>query len=335
MTNCTLKDIAKNLDISISTVSRALSNHPDISVQTKKLVKQKATELNYNPNIMAQGLKAKRTKTIGVIVPEIEHHFFSAAISGIEEVAYQAGYTIIVSSSNEDIEREIINLHAFYSNRVAGVIASISQTTIDGSHFQRIMDNNVPVVFFDRVLEDIDSCKVVINDQESAHNAVMYLIKKGYKKIAHLAGTSNINIAKHRMAGYKNAMLESGLKIENDWIIEGGLHELDGYKSFEILLKLSTLPEAIFAVNDPVAIGALKKIREAGLSVPEDIAIVGFSDNPICEMIIPSLTTVHQPAYEMGKKSAELILESINNEDKDCKKETITLDAELIIRDST
>ena len=334
MNNYTIKDIAKELSISPSTVSRALSDHPDISKNTKQLVRKTAKEFNYNPNYAARSLKSKRTKFIGVIVPEIDHHFFSAAISGIEEIAYKAGYTIIVSRSNENVEREIINLNAFYANRVAGVLASISQTTIDGSHFQKIIDNKVPVVFFDRVLEDIDSCKVVINDQESAYTAVKYLLAKGYKRIAHFAGSTDINISKYRCAGYRKALTETGIEIDENLIISGGLHEEDGYKAFEQLLALPVLPEAIFAVNDPVALGALRKIREVGLNVPNDIAIVGFSDNPICEMIIPSLTTVHQPAYEMGKKSAELILKLINSENDDYENETITLNADLIIRES-
>lgn len=334
MKNYTIKDIAKNLHISPSTVSRALSDHPDISEETKTLVQLKARELNYNPNYAARNLKLKKSKTIGVLVPEIEHHFFSAVISGIEEVAYRSGYTIIVSRSNEDVEREKLNLNAFYANRVAGVIASIAQTTTDGSHFKRIIENHIPFVFFDRVIENIDTCKVIIDDKVSAYNAVKFLIDKGYKKIAHFAGSGELNISKYRLVGFKEAMIEAGLEIKDQWIIRGGLHESDGYRAFEKLLTLNSLPEAIFAVNDPVALGALKKIREAGLEVPKDVAIIGFSDNPICEMIVPALTTVRQPAYEMGKISAELILESILNENKECANKIITLDTELIIRES-
>jgi LacI family transcriptional regulator len=335
MSKFTIKDIAQKLDISASKVSRALSNHPDISSETKARVKRIAQQLQYRPNIIAQSLKSKSTRTIGVLVPEIENHFFSAAISGIEEVAYQSGYNIMVCRSNEDYEREKLNLNAFLSNRVAGIIASISQNTIDGSHFQNVINSGVPLVFFDRVIESLDSCKVVINDRESAYNAVEYLIKTGYKKIGHLCGKEGINISVHRLKGFREAMVDHGLEISEDWIVRGGFHSEDGYDSMEKLLDLDETPEAIFAVNDPVAIGAIKKIREVGLSIPGDIAIIGFSDNPICEVITPNLTTVHQPSYQMGKKSAELILESIQRKEKPLSSKTITLETNLIVRDST
>ncbi len=334
MKNITIKDIAKEVNLSSSTVSRALSNHPDISKKTKILVKKVATEFNYNPNLIAQSLKSKRTKTIGVIVPEIDHNFFSAAISGIEDVAFQSGYTIIVCRSNEDVNREILNLNALLANRVAGVIASISQTTMDGAHFQKLIDNNVPVVFFDRVLEDIDACKVIINDKVSAINAVNHLIEKGYRKIAHFTGPKDLNVSKHRLAGFREAMAQNNLEVNEDWIIAGGMHENDGYKAFEKLLELAELPDAIFSINDPNAIGAMKKMREVGIKIPDDFAIIGFSNNPVCEIIVPNLTTIHQPAYEMGKISTELMFEFISGKKSSCNNQTIVLDTHLVIRDS-
>ena len=332
--NSTIKDIANEINVSSSTVSRALSDHPDISEKTKTLVKKVAEEFNYNPNLIAQSLKSQRTKTIGVVVPEIDHIFFSAAISGIEEVAYRAGYTIMVCRSNEDVNREILNLDSLLANRVAGVIASISQTTKDGAHFQKLINNNVPVVFFDRVIEDIDACKVIINDKKSAINAVNHLIEKGYSKIAHFTGPKELNVSKHRLAGFREAMAKNNLKVNEDWIIVGGLHEKDGYSAFEKLLELPELPDAIFAINDPNAVGAMKKMREVGIKIPDDIAIIGFSNNPVCEIIIPNLTTIHQPAYEMGKKSTELMFDSISGNKNSCNNKTIVLDSHLVVRDS-
>ena len=241
----------------------------------------------------------------------------------------------MVCRSNEDYEREKLNLNAFLSNRVAGVIASISQNTIDGSHFQNVISSGVPLVFFDRVLENIDAYKVVINDKESAFNAVEYLIKKGYKKIAHLRGKSGINISEKRFLGYKEALFKHNLEICDDLIVEVGLHKEDGYNFVEKLFEFEQVPDAIFAVNDPVAIGAIQKLKELGFVIPKDVAVVGFSDNPECEIITPKLTTVHQPSFEMGKSSARLILDMIQRKLNKLDNKTIMLETELVIREST
>ena len=197
MNHSTITDIAKKLGISPSTVSRALSDHPDISSKTKKQVQKIAKELNYTPNPIAQSLKKNRTSTIGIIVPEIKHDFFSSAISGIEEVAYQSGYTIILCQSNESFEREVVNTNMLMHHRVAGVIVSISQNTKRGDHFRDLIERGIPLVFFDRACEDVKASKVVIDDAKSAYQAVSYLIKKGYKRIAHFAGPIGLEICKN------------------------------------------------------------------------------------------------------------------------------------------
>ena len=335
MKHTTITDIAKKLGISASTVSRALSDHPDIKDETKRLVRKLAKEFNYIPNPIAQSLKSSRTSVIGVIVPEIKHDFFSSAISGIEEVAYHAGFTIIVSQSNESYDREVINTNSLIQQRVAGLIASISQETKNGSHFQALMDRDIPLVFFDRICEDIPANKVVIDDSKSAFEAVNHLIEKGYKKIAHFAGPNDLDICKKRMDGYKRSLQNKGILIDEELIRFGGLHEADGYKSMEYLLVTNNLPDAIFCVNDPVAIGAFQKIKEAGLKIPADIGIVGFSNNKITSLVDPQITTVDQPSFEMGRRAAELLIDMIENNNKNSQPKTITLDAKLIVRSST
>lgn len=330
----TITDIAKKLGISASTVSRALNDHPDISIETKKKVKKLAKELNYRPNPIARSLKSNRTTTIGVIVPEIKHDFFSSAISGIEQVAYSLGYTIILCQSNESYEREVVNTNLLLHHRVAGLIVSISQNTKQSDHFKDVVEKGVPLVFFDRTCEDIDTYKVVIDDMKSAYNAVSYLIKKGYKKIAHFGGPIGLDICKKRMQGYVEALTQNGLSVNNELIKYGGLHEQDGYDSMNYLLEKNIIPDAIFAVNDPVAIGAFQRIKEAGLRIPEDVAIVGFSNNKITSLVDPPLTTVNQPSFEMGKKAAEILINLIENKNIGDSKE-IVLNAELIIRAST
>jgi DNA-binding LacI/PurR family transcriptional regulator len=333
MKHTTIIDIARRLQISPSTVSRALSDHPDIKKETKEQVRKIAKELRYSPNPIAQSLKSNRTTTIGVIVPEIEHDFFSSAISGIEEVAYQSGYTIILCQSNESFEREVVNTNVLMHHRVAGVIVSISQHTKSGDHFQDLLRRKIPLVFFDRVCEDVVASKVVIDDYRSAFEAVKYLIGRGYTKIAHFAGPRELDICKKRLNGYIDALKQAHLPVDNEFIRYGGLHEQDGYESLDCLLKRNTVPDAVFSVNDPVAIGAFQRIREAGLKIPDDVALIGFSNNKITSLIDPRMTTVDQPSFEMGKQAAKLLINEI--EDETTQPTTVVVDAKLIIREST
>lgn len=334
MKQATIKNIASQLHLSASTVSRALNNHPDIHIKTKTLVKQVADELGYNPNIMARNLKSRTSNQIGVIVPEIRHDFFANAISGIEEVAYQKGYTIVIAQSNEQQEREIINLDSMYLHRVAGIIVSISQTTTSSEHFKRLLDKGIKMVFFDRICNDLNTPRVRIDDFESSYKVVEYLIKKGYKKIVHFAGPQTLGICKNRRCGYEEALkdLNAG---SSPIIFEGGMHESDGYKHIDDLISSGINSCAIFAVNDPVAIGALKRLKELQIRVPEQIGIVGFSNNPITEMVSPTLTTVDQHSLEMGRRAAEVLINSIENPSAVNSEIDIKLETSLIIREST
>ncbi len=335
MAQITIKDLASRLNIAPSTVSRALRNHPDISPQTKKSVLALASELDYFPNSIAQSLQKKSTNTIGVIVPEIKHDFFALTISGIENIAYEAGYTIMVCQSNENYEREVINTQALVSNRIAGLLVSISETTRDSGHFQTLLRRGIPVVFFDRVCEDPMFMKVMVDDEEGAYQAVRFLIENGHRRIAHLAGPSGIPMSRNRFKGYAKALREYGIPMEEQLVVYGGLHEEYGMKGFQKLMELHKLPDAIFAVNDPVAVGAYVKIKENGLKIPDDISLVGFSDNPISSLIEPPLTTVAQPAYNMGITAAKLLLEQINQSGNGMTPKTEILKTHLKIRKST
>ena len=334
MKQATIKNIASQLHLSASTVSRALNNHPDIHIKTKTLVKQVADELGYNPNIMARNLKSRTSNQIGVIVPEIRHDFFANAISGIEEVAYQKGYTIIIAQSNEQQEREILNLDSMYLHRVAGIIVSISQTTTSSEHFKRLLDKGTKMVFFDRICDDLNTPRVRIDDLESSYKVVEYLIKKGYKKIVHFAGPKTLGICINRRLGYEKALTDLNVGYM-PLIFEGGMHENDGYKLVDDLISSGIDSCAIFAVNDPVAVGAIKRLKELKIKVPEQIGIVGFSNNPITEMISPSLTTVDQHSFEMGRKAAEVLISNIENPLSSSSEIDIKLETTLIIREST
>lgn len=334
MKQVTIKNIASELNLSASTVSRALNDHPDIHTKTKKLVKKVAGELGYNPNIIARSLKSSRSNQIGVIVPEIRHDFFANAISGIEEVAYQKGYTIVIAQSNELQEREIINLNSMYLHRVAGIIVSISQTTTSSIHFKRLLDRGVKMVFFDRVCKDLNTPRVCIDDMKSSYMVVEYLINNGYKKVVHFAGPQTLEICKNRRLGYEKALKDLNAGYE-PLIFEGGMHENDGYELVEDLIKSGIDTCAIFAVNDPVAVGAIKRLKEFNIKVPGQIGIVGFSNNPITEMISPSLTTVDQHSFEMGRKAAEILIDEIEGREYLNSELDFKLDTKLILREST
>jgi DNA-binding LacI/PurR family transcriptional regulator len=335
MTLITLKELAKALNLSPSTVSRALRDHPDISPSTKKRVVSLANKLEYHPNSIAQSLQTKKTKTIGVIVPEIKQPFFAAVINGIEEFAYAAGYTIIVCQSNETYEREVFYTRSLVSLRVAGMLVSLSQATHSFDHFKMLQRRNVPVVFFDRVSDEIEASKVVVDDYKGAFDIVEHLIKSGYRQIAHLAGPKNLSISKFRLKGYKDALKQANLPFNSELVVHGGLDHTDGIIGFQKLLNLSSLPDAVFAVNDPVATGVFITMKEQGLKIPADIALAGFSNTHMASLLDPPLTTVEQPSYEIGKIAAKLLMEQINDSKEDFVAKFIVLKTHLIVRGST
>ncbi len=337
MTQTTIKDIAEKLNISPSTVSRALHDNPEIARKTKKKVINAAKQMNYYPNILAWSLKKQRSQTIGVIVPEIKHDFFSAAISGIEGVAYDAGYVIILCESNENYEREVLNARALVTNQVAGLLVSITQSTVKSTHFKFFQRVGIPIVFFDRVCDDMITSKVLVDDYGGGFNAVEHLIKSGYKRIAHLGGAKHLSVSRDRYKGYRDALKNYGIVFEEELVHFAGFHEQDGIIGMHYLLDLKNPPDAVFTINDPVAIGAYDEIKKRKLRIPQDIALVGFSNNPISSIVDPPLTTIDQPAFELGKTATKILLMQIKakNEKKSFKSIKEVLETKLIIREST
>lgn len=330
--NITIKDIARELGISPSTVSRALKDHPDISQATRDAVNELANRWNYRPNPIALSLKSGSSKTIGVIIPDVVHYFFSTVISGIEDVLYQRDYNMILCQSNELMEQEVKNIRTLLSSRVDGIMASVTKTTREFGHYRSIIDKNIPLVFFDRAVEDLDADSVVIDDETGAYKAVNHLLRMGKKRIIHLSGPPQLAIARNRRNGFLKAMKEYRLTPSDDDIIK-----CDDIETAEIiipeLLKRSPLPEAFFAVNDLTAAQTLMIIKQHGLRIPEDIAIVGFTNSQISTLTDPGLTSVDQKGYEMGQIAATLLLERIENPHKPMQKRVIT--SELVIRGSS
>ncbi len=332
----TIKDIARELKISPSTVSRALKDHPDISPATKKAVRELAQELDYQPNSVALSLRKSKTYTIGVIIPQLVHHFFSTVISGIEDVAYNAGYHVMICQSNESYEREVLSTQALLTSRVDGMLVSVSQETDDVKHFQSILNRGIPTVFFDRVVTGLDTSSVVVDDFGGAYRAVEYLIRSGCRKIAHLGGPNNLVISQSRLKGYEQALDDYGFGGDSSLVVTAGLTIEEGSAACRKLLERGVLPDAIFAANDPVAIGALQVLKEKGIKVPEEISIIGFSNEPITALIDPPMTTVAQPGFEMGRLAAQLLLDEIlHKDDADKVSGKKELKTDLIIRKST
>jgi len=335
----TIKDIARELGISPSTVSRALKDHPDISAETKKAVNELADKLNYQPNIVALSLRQKKTNTIGVIIPEVVHFFFSTVVSGIEDVAYQAGYNVILTQSNESYQREVTDTKALFNSRVDGMLISVSRETTNFDHIESIISKGVPVVFYDRMYNNPNTSKVIVDDYLGAKEAVLHLVDQGCKRIAHLEGAPNLIISKERLKGYQDALIERNLEVRENYTVVCPSNSFEeGMKATKKLLSLPTPPDAIFANNDPMAMGAMMAIKEKGLKIPTDIAVVGFSNWFFGELMEPSLTTVDQPGFEMGQEAARLLIRQIETKDKeldDPAPETKILKTKLVIRNSS
>ncbi len=330
----TIKDIARELKISPSTVSRALKNHPDISEETKKAVNELARKSNYQPNAVALSLKQRRSNTIGVIIPEIVHYFFSSVISGIEDVAYDAGFNVIICQSNEKYNREVVNTRTLLANRVDGILVSISKETSDFDHFNKIRENQVPLVFYDRVVPGFDADQVIVDDLEAAYLATKHLIDAGRKKIVHFAGPQNLLIGRHRKEGYIKALREAGLEVRDEWIIEADNFEKARIAVLNILEDKIQI-DGLFAVNDLTAIGAMQTFQKKGIKIPGQIGIVGFSDGRLSGITDPTLTSVDQHGYEMGTIATEMLLHRIFSDESNPKYETKVLNANLIVRESS
>lgn len=330
----TIKDIARELKISPSTVSRALKNHPDISGETKKAVNDLAEKLNYQPNAVALSLKHRRSNTIGVIIPEIVHYFFSSVISGIEDVAYEAGFNVIICQSNEMISREIANTKTLLSSRVDGILISISKETNDFQHLGNLRDNGIPLVFYDRIVPGFDADQVIIDDFDAAYKATKHLTDSGRKRVAHFAGPQNLLIGQYRKEGYLKALREAGLTVDGDLVFEADNFERARLAVIHILENNIPI-DGLFAVNDLTAIGAMQTLQKRGVKIPDDVAVVGFSDGRFSGITDPTLTSVDQHGYEMGTIATEMLLKRILSEPNDYPFETKVLNANLIIRGSS
>ena len=339
MKDATHKQIALQLGISITTVSKALKNYSDVSEKTKKAVIDLATELNYTPNSFAVNLRTKESKTIGLIIPTVVHHFFSNVIEGILEEAEKRNYMVIILQSNENYELEKKQVALLLNKRVDGILISLSNGTGEFNHLKTILANKTPLVLFDKIAKIMNCSKVTINDRKAAYDAVTYLIKKGYKKIAHFRGSYLPQNAIDRFLGYKKALEDNNIVYDSSlvYLCENNLDFEDGYENAKKIIAEHPDIDAIFAVTDLVAIGIIKYFNEIDIPIPKQIAVFGFSNWFMSSIISPKLTTIDQPGFEIGKKSATILFDEIqlkkNNEP--IVFQSIELETSIIEREST
>lgn len=330
-----LTDIANHLNIDVSTVSKALKDHPKISEKTKVKVRAVARRLNYHPNHIATALVKGKSNLIGVMVPYTDENFFASAIRGIEEVLKNEGYQIIIFQSKDNTEDEISCIEAMFRTKVDGVIASHAMATENFEHFQHVLDQDIPLVLFDRFNDILDSDVVAIDDFKGAYKAVSHLIDQGCKNIAHISGFQNVHIYKERFRGYRQALKDHGLPydpgnlLENDMSLEGGRK-----KAYELLSK-KPLPDAIFCSNDYTALGVIQVLKKEGIKIPGQVAIVGFSNEDFTTFVTPTISSVEQHSRQMGRIAAQHFLKQLSDPEEATLPQKTILTPELIIRDSS
>lgn len=334
----TIKDIAKELGLSTSTVSRAIRDSYEISTKTKKRVLACAQRLNYRPNPIALSLKEKRSRSIGVIVSEIANSFFSQAINGIESIAYKKGYNVIISQSQESLQREISQVNFLSSRSIDGLIISVSSETEGMEHIKRLHSRGLPLVFFDRITEELDTNKVIIDNYNATYKATLHLIEGGYKRIACLLSAGNLSITRERVAGYKQALINANIPVDEELIKicdHSGLDLSEVDAAVHRLLEMKPRPDAIIGLSDKLTTGCMRILQQRKIIIPEEIALVGFSNSELSELLNPSLTIIRQPAFEMGEIAINLLLKEIESKRPIKEYEKNMLEAELVIRNSS
>lgn len=329
----TIKDIAKALNISKSTVSRALRDRYDINPETRKAVMEMAVKMDYRPNKVAQSLKKRKTFTIGVIIPSFTIPFYSSAISGIQGKADEDKYNLLICQSNESYENELKSLETLLDSQVDGIIMSLSRDTGSYDHIERLLAKKVPVVLFNRVVYNLNVSKVTVDDYNGARMIVEHLISLGRKRIAHITGPLNLQMARNRRKGYIDALSSAGIQSDPSLMVEGDFTIEHGFHCAEKLLDSGVLPNAIFCVCDSMAFGVMKSLKNRGYKIPEDIAVAGFTNEHIASLVDPPLTTMSQPVFDIGYNAADLLINQINN--SQFKPEHRELKTHLVIREST
>ncbi len=331
----TIHDIARKLNVTASTVSRALKDHPRISAETKRNVLRTARKLNYQPNHIAAALRNGRSNILGIIVPTVDRTIFSSAVRGIEEIANAARYNVMICQTYDNAEKEIATVEALLNARVDGIIASYGKATTDFDHFIKVKEKGIPLILFDRFNDDLNVSQVVIDDFLGAFNATQHLIDQGCKRIAHFTDPRKISIYEERLRGYKEALRTNGLPFDQSLVVENNLQLEDGRSGMLQLLTLPQLPDAVFSASAYALLGAMQVLKSKGINIPEQVALAGFSDEPFASVTDPGLTMVDQHSLQMGNAAAEIFLREISDETRISSPQKIILVPDLIVRDSS
>jgi LacI family transcriptional regulator len=331
----TIYDLAKKLNISIATVSRALKDDPVVSKKTKKKIAELAVEMGYRSNHFARNLRNQKTNTIGVIVPRLNSYFMSTVIAGIESVANREGYNLIISQSSESFDKEMGSAKTMFNNRVDGLLVSLSYDTEDLHHFEPFFKRKIPLIFFDRVVDHENCTNILIDNRKAAYEATNHLIKQGCKRIVHITATPKRNVYIDRLQGYKHALIDNGIPFKEEYVIIGNLSQESGTIAAGEIVKMNPLPDAVFVANDNCAVGCMLALKQEGIKIPEDIAFVGFNNDPVSKVIEPNLTTINYPGYEMGEVAARNLINHLNGVVTIHTNNTTILRSELIVRNSS
>lgn len=329
-----MKEIAKKLNLSVSTVSRALKDSPELHPDTKKRVVEMAESMHYQPNLLAQSLRISRSKVLGVIVPELTSHFFSSNISGIQDTAYKRGYNIMICQSNESFEQEKSNIKILVSSQVDGLLISLSRETKTYDHLKELVDREIPFIMFDRVTEEIPVSRVTVDDAHGAYLVVRHMLEQGCRKIAYFSGPEDLYISKKRKEGYLLALSEYGIsEVESRTYITDLTLEMNRKITLEMIQEKDQ-PDGIFAMIDPLAVDVMMVLKENNIRIPQDIALAGFTNNPTSAVVEPSLTTVSQPGYKMGQIAANHLLDQLEELVSD-DPQSFILSTTLVVRNSS
>lgn len=331
----TIYDIASALNISIATVSRALKNDPVVNKKTKKKIFELADKLGYRTNHFARNLRNQNTNTIGVIVHELNSNFITSVLAGIEKVTTEAGYDLIIAHSSESYQKEIANARNLFEKRVDGLIASLSFDTKNIDHFKPFKDKNVPVIFFDRVEQEGNNMVVIIDNAKCGYQATQHLIEQGCKRIAHITSILKRNVYSQRYKGYKDALYDAGIPFDSSMLIINDLSERAGIESAMQVLKMDPLPDGLFITNDFVAAVCMRTLKENGIRIPEDIAVVGFNNDAIGKLVEPALTTINYPGIDVGEVAARNLINHLKGIGNIQNTNTIIIRSNLIIRKSS
>jgi LacI family transcriptional regulator len=331
----TISDIARELNTTSSTISRALQDNPRISLKMRQAAQALAKQHNYEPDFRASSLRKGNRSTIGVLLPKIDRHYFATVLSGIDEVATPAGYSVIICQSFESWEKEKQLLKNLMHGRVDGIISSISIETHDFSHFEQVLAKGLPLVFFDRVIESLKTNKVMVDDYVGATLAMEHLIQNGCRSIAHFSGPQHVNVYRERTRGYFDVLRKYNIEPDEQLIFHDAITREEGCRAMQQILKLDKRPDAVFSSGDYSALGAILCAREAGVKIPQEMAFTGFANEPWDSFIDPPLTSIDQHAYETGKQAANLLIQQIESRDEVFVPRTVTLNPELIIRKSS